>query len=76
MIPTPNDFGWNTYWERNCVDFLRQALIKVNFNIVEQIIFTVTTRVTTASPSKFFLAKLIRFRQIWLDLGKIEAKFG
>jgi len=29
-----------------------------------------------ASSSKDFLLKLIRFGQIWLDLGKIEAKFG
>jgi len=25
---------------------------------------------------KYFCAKLIRFEQIWLDLGKIQAKFG
>jgi len=30
----------------------------------------------TASPRKFFWVKFIRFRQFWLDLGKIEAKFG
>jgi len=27
-----------------------------------------------ASPNKNFWAKLIRFEQIWLDLGKILAK--
>jgi len=25
---------------------------------------------------KLFLEKLIKFGKIWLDLGKIEAKFG
>jgi len=29
-----------------------------------------------ASSSKNVLAKLVRFGQICLDLGKIEAKFG
>jgi len=28
-----------------------------------------------AFPSKRFMAKLVRFGQIWLDLSKIKAKF-
>jgi len=30
----------------------------------------------THPPAKLFSTKLIRFGQIWLDLGKIKAKFG
>jgi len=36
----------------------------------------VGARDAIVSLATFFWIKLIRFGQIWLDLGKIEAKFG